>query len=453
MGETESVLLAFVILLWLLSVRIPVALSLLCSGAIGLYIMQDVSFTQMVIGRNLFESSSRYVLIIIPMFLLLSVFARRGTIARDAFVAAARVTRRIPGGLAVACVIGCAGLSAISGSSVATSATMGPIAIPQMVRAGYSVKIAAGVVAIAGTLGVLIPPSIALVLYAIITGESVGQLLLAGVIPGIITAAGYSLALIGRAKLTKSGLGQSEDSVSIPSGFLEDDTKVGNEMKPNGGVNLFSLLRVGVLFLVVVGGIYSGLFTATESAAVGAIITLIFFILDIRKSKNIAREIYYSFREAASTTSSIMFLLVGASIFTFLVVYSGVPAAFTSAVLGLEIPATMVLILLLLAFVPLGMILDPLSMLLIAVPLAYPPIIELGFDGVWFGILVVKLVEVGLVTPPVGLNAFVVSGSVKGVTVEDTFKGIMWLLPVEVAIIGLLIAIPELVTWLPQTML
>ena len=465
MAVTMVALIALALLLLLLLIRVPVALGLLVSGSVGILLIGDFRLLQSVLGRDLFSSSSRFVLIIVPLFLLMSVLAKRGTVARDAFAAASRLTRRVPGGLAVATVLGCAGFSAISGSSVATAATMGPIAIPEMERAGYRRSIAAGAVGAAGTLGVLIPPSIALVLYGIITQESIGALLLAGVVPGILTAVGYSIALVGRATITSSGMGQvpapisgnrvtdTQEDEAHPASDSPSINDLSDGPVADDRVKISSLLRIGSLFLVVVGGIYSGLFSATEAAAVGALVTLVFYLADIRKRVDRLSEFLSSIRESASLSSSILILLVGASVFTFFIVYGGLPARFTNAVLAWEIGPLALLIFLLLAFIPLGMILDPLSMMLIAVPIAYPVITTLGFDGIWFGILVIKVVELGLITPPVGLNAFVVAGSVREVTIEEAFRGIMWFFPVDIVIIVLLVSFPQLVLWLPDTMM
>lgn len=445
------VLLAVAALLGLLASRLPVALALLAAGLLGVLLLQGSGVAASVLGRVPFDTPAKYVLIIIPMFITMGVFAKRGTVAEDGFMLAARLLRRFPGGLAIATVLGCAGFAAISGSSVATVATLGPVATREMRAHGYETSVAAGVVGAAGTLGVLIPPSIVLVIYGILTRESIGMLLIAGILPGLLSAALYGVALAVRAVRSPSVMGRSVVTVGSggsggSGGTVEEFTQT--------RLPVVSLLKIIVLFLIVVGGIYSGLLSATEAASVAAAVALLFYFGDLRHQpwRSRLRELASGLGEATRLTSMAFALLIGAGVFTYFLVAARVPTSFAAWVAGLEVAPMVIVALLLLAFVPLGMFLDPLSTMLIAVPLAYPVVSTLGYDGIWFGILVVKMIEIGLITPPFGINAYVVAGSVPDVSVEQAFRGILWFLPIDIATVVLIFFVPSIVTWLPAVM-
>lgn len=440
MDPMVIVLLAVAVLLGLLASRLPVALALLAAGLLGVLLLQGSGVAASVLGRVPFDTPAKYVLIIIPMFITMGIFAQRGTIAEDGFMLAARLTRRFPGGLAIATVLGCAGFAAISGSSVATVATLGPVATREMRAHGYETSVAAGVVGAAGTLGVLIPPSIVLVIYGILTGESIGMLLIAGILPGLLSAALYGIALAVRAVRAPSLMGRTGGTV------VEEFTQA--------RLPVVSLVKIIVLFLIVVGGIYSGLLNATEAASVAAAVALLFYFGDLRHQpwRSRLRELAGGLGDATRLTSMAFALLIGASVFTYFLVAARVPTSFATWVAGLDLAPMLIVALLLLAFVPLGMFLDPLSTMLIAVPLAYPVVSELGYDGIWFGILVVKMIEIGLITPPFGINAYVVAGSVPDVSVEQAFRGVLWFLPIDIATVVLIFFVPSIVTWLPAVM-
>lgn len=443
------VLLAVAALLGLLASRLPVALALLAAGLLGVLLLQGSGVAASVIGRVPFDTPAKYVLIIIPMFITMGVFAKRGTVAEDGFMLAARLLRRFPGGLAIATVLGCAGFAAISGSSVATVATLGPVATREMRAHGYDTSVAAGVVGAAGTLGVLIPPSIVLVIYGILTRESIGMLLIAGILPGLLSAALYGVALAVRAVRSPSLMGRSV----VTAGTGGTGGTVVEEFTQTR-LPVVSLLKIIVLFLIVVGGIYSGLLSATEAASVAAAVALLFYFGDLRHQpwRSRMRELASGLGEATHLTSMAFALLIGAGVFTYFLVAARVPTSFAAWVAGLDVAPMVIVALLLLAFVPLGMFLDPLSTMLIAVPLAYPVVSTLDYDGIWFGILVVKMIEIGLITPPFGINAYVVAGSVPDVSVEQAFRGILWFLPLDIATVVLIFFVPSIVTWLPAVM-
>lgn len=456
MDSLAPLLLALTALFGLLAARVPVAFSLLAAGIVGIWLYDGVGAADSTLARLPYESPARYVLIVIPFFVAMGIFAKNGRLALDAYNLASRGLRGIPGGLAIATVAACALFAAVSGSSVATIAALGPTAIREMQRHGYSSTLAAGVVGASGTLGVLIPPSIALVLYGIVTNTSIGPLLIAGIIPGILTALVYALGVVAACLWKPELAGRIVPDGARPRdlGAAAASPGAAGHATEDGSSPWTSILRVTILFGVVMGGIYSGLVTATEAGALGAIIALLMMVVDSFRAggwRRVRSDTANSVMESVSLTSMTFMLLIGSAVFTYFLVSAGVPADFTAWMLSFEVAPWMVVALLLLAFVPLGMFLDPISMLLIGVPLAFPVVTGLGYDALWFGILVVKMVEVGLITPPFGLNAFVVSG-VSDIPVDRAFVGVMWFLPLEVVVIVLIFLFPEIVTWLPAQM-
>lgn len=435
---------ALLILLALLASGVPVAFSLAAAGCMGLVLLRGPDITQSTLGSLPYQSTARTTLVVIPMFILMGVLAAHARVAEDVFRLSHRLLRRLPGGLGLASIAACAGFGAVSGSSVATTATVGRVAIVEMRRYGYSSAFAAGIVAAAGTLSVLIPPSIVLVLYGIITGESIGALLTAGIIPGIISTAAFMTLVVVRARLRPELAGGNRDAEA------EDEPNL-DPQAPAVGKGYAGLLKITLLFSIVIGGIYAGFFTATEAAALGALAALIMLLADVFRvgPRALALRLRDSLAETASVTSFIFAVLVGASLFTFFLVSAGVPSDFARWTLSLPVEPVVIVIVLLLIMIPLGMFLDPISIMLIVLPLAYPVITELGYDGIWFAILTVKMIEIGLISPPVGLNVYVLAGT-PGVRMEDAFRGIAWFLPVELATTTLLFLVPDLVTWLPS---
>lgn len=452
MDSSLALVVSLATLCGLLAARVPVAFALLASGTAGIALFDGIGPAMSTLARLPYESPARYVLIVIPFFIAMGIFAKNGRLALDAYNLASRGLRAIPGGLAIATIASCALFAAVSGSSVATIAALGPTAIREMQRHGYSSTIAAGVVGAAGTLGVLIPPSIALVLYGIVTNTSIGPLLIAGIIPGILTALVYAIGVIAACVYNPRLVGEGGKSVEPSRSLGAAATPVPDEQAQSNAWS--SVFRVVLLFGIVMGGIYSGFVTATEAGAIGAVVALAMMLQDSLRAGGMRRvrsDLAASVMESVSLTSMTFMLLIGSAVFTYFLVSAGVPADFTAWMLSFEVAPWMVVALLLLAFVPLGMFLDPISMLLIGVPLAFPVVSGLGFDALWFGILVVKMVEVGLITPPFGLNAFVVSG-VSDISVDRAFVGVMWFLPLEVIVIVLIFCFPVIVTWLPAQM-
>jgi C4-dicarboxylate transporter, DctM subunit len=442
------------ILVVLLACEVPVAFALGASGVIGLVLLDGFALAHATLGRLPFQSTSRYALIIVPMFVLMGLLAMHGGIADDVFRLGDRMLRRLPGGLGLATIFACGCFAAVSGSSVATVATVGRTSVTKMRNYGYDATFAAGIVGAAGTLGVLIPPSVVLVLYGIITGESIGQLLVAGIVPGLLSALLYAVTVSLRVRLRPQLIRHHALDTAMAGGG-GDRPPANDTAAPPPGLRhtLPGVVRIGVIFTVVVGGIYTGVVTATESAALGGFVALLLTLPRlVRSDTRVRLTLAVAARDAATVTSMIFAILIGAGLFTFFLVRAGVPTSFTRWVLALDVPPLLIVLLLLTMMIPLGMALDPVSILLISVPLAHPVVTGLGFDGIWFAILTVKMIELGLITPPVGLNAYVLAGSIDGVNVEQAFRGLGPFFAVDVVTVAILVAVPGLVLWLPGTL-
>ncbi len=451
--------LAILLLLLLMFMRVPVGLALTASGLLGLLLLRNFRIVEATAESVPYTSTARYAYIVVPMFILMGALANQSGLASSVFQLASRALRRLPGGLGVASVLTCGVFAAISGSSVATVASIGPIAVREMRERGYSPGFAAGIIAGSGTLGVLIPPSIVLVLYAIISGEQVSAMLLAGFLPGIASIAVYSFLVIFRALRVEkqvpvvatvgaSGSGGAAAPAAAPSGSAGD----GEITKDVALSGVGALLRVALVFAIVIGGLYTGFFTASEASALGALSVFLLAVVDGRRLglRGMFRQLKDAFAEAASLSSMAFFVVMGAAVFSFFLVSARTPARLSDWVLSLGVPGWLVVVLLLALMIPLGMFLDALSCLLIIVPLAHPIVTELGFSGIWFGILMVKMVELGMITPPVGLNVFVIAGAVKDVTVEQAFRGVTLFMLGDLAIVAILFVFPSIVLIIPE---
>lgn len=384
-----------------------------------------------IVGTIPHSKSSVYALSVLPMFIFIGFLAFHAGMTQQLFDAARKWVGWAPGGLAVATVFATAGFAAVSGASTATAAVFSRVAIPEMLKYGYDKKLAAGVVAAGGTLASLIPPSAILVIYAIIVEESVGQLLLAGFLPGLVSALIYAAIIV------------------IWATFRPED---GPPMRGYTWKERFlALPGVSPIFLVVliiISAIYNGWATPTEAGALGA--TVVFVIALMRRTSfSTIRE---ALMESAKLTVMIFSLIWGVLIFVRFLGFSGLPEAFTTWIVELDASPMVIMICILLAYAILGMFMDAIGMLLLTLPVVYPAVTALGFDSVWFGIIVVKMAEVCLITPPIGLNCFVVNGVRPDISLSQVFRGIALFFIADVLTIALLLAYPEIVTWLPNLM-
>jgi C4-dicarboxylate transporter, DctM subunit len=442
MGAGLSLVLVIGLLLFLIASRVPVAFSLAVSGTLGLVLVRGVDFAAASLGGQPYTVSANYSLLLIPMFVLMGMLALNAGIAQSVYEAGSRYLRRLPGGLGIATIGASAGFAAVTGSSAATVATIGRISINEMRRHGYSAAFAAGIVASGGTLGVLIPPSVVLVLYGILARESIGGLLLAGILPGVLSALLYIVVILWRNKREVSG----DNARAFAQSGL-DDTGGRVADAPRGHV---ALAQVLVLFGIVVGGIYSGLFTATESGAIAAFVALLFLVGRLAMKRGGGRGgLATALGETVSLTSMIFMLVIGGSLFALFIVTGGYADALATTLLGLDVPGWLLVACLLLAVIPLGMFLDGFSILFIVVPLAHPVIVELGYSGIWFGVMLVKMIEIGLITPPVGINIFVAAGAAPGVSVTDGFRGVWPFGLMDLVTVAVLFAFPVISTALP----
>ena len=478
-----------VLMLALLLLRVPVAISLGVAGAVGLVLLHTFGYATSVLGAEPFSQTATYSLTIIPMFILMGMFAVRARVAEYVFAVANRVLSRFPGGLGIATVAASAGFSAVSGSSIGTAATMARLSVHQMRASGYPTSLATALVAVAGTLGSMIPPSTFLILYAILAQQSIAQMLAAGIVPGALSALAYAAYLVfAGQRLKRSGTVETQNVQEVldtaqqdladknarsqgsptsaqeptpgpsphapggvPEGEHAQQEDEASDQTPLRELPWRGLVYISTLFLIVLGGMYSGLFTATESAAFGALAAVIILLIERRKSglRGIWEGFSGALQDTASTTAMVFFIVIGSAILTTFFVLARVPQMITDAVMAWNLPPMLIMALLLLSLIPLGMMLESLSILVISVPLLLPIATEFGFDAIWLGILIVKLIEIGMVTPPVGINAFVVAGTT-GVRSETVFRGIIPFFLIDLVLIALFFFLPELVLLLPS---
>lgn len=416
-------------LILLIVAGVPIGVCLGTVGIVGTMVLKNVGVGLQLGSIIPFTSVATYVLTIIPFFLLMGAFAMYSGITKDAYDIGNKWMGFLPGGLASATMAGSALFAATSGSSVATSGAIGKIAISEMKKYGYDQKLACGSVAAGGLLGIMIPPSIILVLYGIITEESIGKLLMAGFLPGILTAAIFIMGITFVA-VKFPHLAPRARSFSWFERF--------KSLK--GG------LGVIILMLSVLGTLYAGILTPTEAGAIGAFVA--FVLLALRNWKK--SSVVESLREASRVTCTMFVIIVGASIFAKFLVLARVPMITASFLVGLDMPPMVLLMFISLVYIPLGMFLDPVSILAITLPLFYPVVKAIGFDGIWFGIIVVKLIELGLITPPVGFNVYIISSIAPDVPLEDVFKGVLLFVGLEVVVLAILISFPQIALWLPS---
>ena len=419
----------------LMALGTPVFASLGISGVIGIILLEDFSFVLNRLKTFTYHNSADYLLPVIPLFILMGAFAHHAGIGERLFSLGRKWVGHLPGGLAMASILTCAGFAATSGSSVATAATVGSVAIPEMKKASYDPSLSAGAVAAGGVLGVLIPPSVLLVFYAAIAEVSAGKMLIAGFVPGLVSTLVFIIGiwLIATRKKHKG-------SLSPKVRWLERI------------ISIKDAWQVLVLFIIVLGGIYSGFMTPTEAAAVGAFGAFVMLLLKPKKHSNLKQMFIDSCRSSITTTVMILFTMIGAGIFSYFLSLAQIPQLLSSLVAAINIHPTLIIILFLLIYFPLGMFLDAFSMLVITLPIMLPTIKALGFDPIWFGILAIKMCEIGLITPPVGLNVYVIAGIDRETPLTTIFRGAWWFVIMEVITIIVLFSFPWIITWLPHSM-
>ena len=434
MTSLSLTVLIFGSMLALMALRVPIAVSMFAAGAIGYVTQTGWAPFASFLNTQAFARFAGYDLSVIPLFILMGHFATKGGISKSLFEFAAGVMGRFKGGLAMASLLACAAFGAISGSSVATAATITGVALPEMQRHGYSGRLATGTLAAGGTLGIQLPPSIVLVIYAILTEQNISKLFAAAIIPGIIAMCGYMLAV---AIFVRVVPGQAPE--------VEADRQ---------GVTLHSVLGVapiGVIFLLVFGGIYGGFFTPTEGAAVGAAATFLTALLKGEMTVAKFKECFYG---TAVSAAMIFLIFIGADLMNAALALTQVPNQLAALVGSWGLSPLIVVVVILLFYVMLGAVMDELSMLLLTIPIFFPMVMGLDFGmpkesvAIWFGIMVLMTVGFGLIAPPVGLNVYIVNGMAKNVPMGETYRGVMPFLISDVFRTMLFLFFPIIPLWL-----
>ncbi len=435
-------LIGFGALLALIFLRVPVAFAMAAVGLVGFAAIRSWDATWSMVGQIAFDQGRSYTLSVIPLFIFMGNVITLSGISADLFRATNAVFGRFRGGLAVASVVACGGFSAVCGSSLATAATMSKVAMPSMRRYGYADSLAAGSIAAGGTLGILIPPSVILIIYGITTESDIAQLFIAGVLPGLLGVLLYCLA-VTVVTWFRPGLGPRGERF----GFAET-------LRALSGV-----WGMVVLFAAIMGGIYGGFFTPTEAAGVGAGLSVLLALVRRQLS---ARGLYQAVLESVRTTAMIFAIIIGAEIFSNFVNFAGLPDELAWWVGDLQVHPFWVIGAIMLIYIALGCILESLSMVLLTVPIFFPILYQLDFGNswladpemavIWFGILVVVVTEISLITPPVGLNVFVLRSVLKDVSLGTLFRGVIPFWMADLVRLAILLAFPAVSLWLVRAM-
>lgn len=421
------------ILFVLLALRVPVAFAMFAVGFVGVGILNGFASATSTLASEAFTLASSAELIVVPLFILMGNVATETGMSRKLYDAAYAIIGSVRGGLASATVIGCGGFAALSGSSVASALTMGKVSLSEMERFNYDPKLSTGVVAAGGTLGILIPPSTGFVVYAILTQESIGRLFLAGVFPGLLLLTMFIL------------------TISILCRFYP-------EMGPAGPKTTFGqkaqalsgALPILLVILLTIGGIYGGIFSPVEAAAVGAGLVILFGV--VTRTMTVS-ALWSATRDSVSTTATVMLILIAAHMINPFLALSHIPQTLGDFLAGLALPAVGTLIIILACYLILGCFLEGFAMLVLSMPIFFPVITQLGIDPIWFGVLVVLTLEMGLISPPVGVNVFIVKSVAPGVELGQIFKGVVPFWVAMLVTLAILVSFPQIVLFLPDTMI
>ncbi|WP_169295099.1 TRAP transporter large permease [Advenella sp. EE-W14] len=416
----------------LLLLKMPIGFTLIAVSFVGIWAVVGVDIAMSSLGIIPYNFAANWTLSSVPLFLFLGFICYHTNLTQGMFKAARAWLAGVPGGLAIASIFGSAGFAAVSGSSIACSAAMGRIAIPEMLRYKYDPSLATGTVAVAGTIGALIPPSIIMILYGVIAQTSISQLFLGGITAGLVTIIGYVLVVYVRVKLNPSLAQDVKEEISF-----KDKVVALKDTWP------IFLIMIGIF-----GGLFGGVFTPNEAGAIGAFLACVVAILKRAMT-------WAAFKAAALetlvTTSALLIIAVGASLLTRFLVLSGTGDFIADFIISLEASDMWVMLGIILIYLVLGMFLEPVGAMLLTLPVLLPIIETTSFSLIWFGVLLTKLLEIGMITPPVGMNVFVVKSVVgDAVTTSQVFKGILWFLVIDLAIVGLFLLFPEIILYLPN---
>jgi len=419
----------FVVLFAMMALRVPIGVAMGLVGVGGFAAITGIKPALNLLAQSPIRVISDFNLSLIPFFILMGVFATNSGMSRELFRAGHAWLGFLKGGMALSTIAACGGFAAICGSSVATAATMTKVALPEMRRVGYPDGVSSGVIAAGGTLGILIPPSVVLAVYAFITEQDVGKLFIAGILPGILAIVMYMLTV-------RVAYGRS-----LPPGERFVAAEAIRSLR--------DVWAVLILFIAIIGSMYVGIATATEAAAVGSVLTCLIGVL--RGRLNVSK-IMDSLIEALRTSVAIYTILIGAVLFGYFLAITQTPQKITSFLVALDFGAYGTLALILGFFLIMGCILDAMAMIILLVPIVFPVILHLGFDPIWFGVIIVMTVELGLITPPVGMNVFVINTIAREVSLVTIFRGVFPFVLTDILRLILLIVFPAIVLFLPMTM-
>lgn len=432
MSPTALGIMGILVLLLLLLLRMPVGLAMGLVGFCGYSFLTSIEGAFGVLRSVPYFTSASYDLSVLPLFLLMGSLAYQSGMSKSIYDSAYHWVGDAPGGLAIATIIGCAGFAAVSGSTLATAATMGMISLPEMRKYKYDQGLATGSVASGGALGILIPPSSIFIIYGVITEQSIGKLFIAGIAPGILLSALFIACIYFRTKINPK-IGPKAQRFTLKEKI----------------VSLKGSWQILLLFLLIMGGLYIGVFTPTEAAGVGAFSAFAFALIKRRLNFTVLNK---ALLETIQTTAMVFVIVIGAMIFGYFLAVSRVPFELSTFVGNLPVSPYVVLICILFVYLILGCILDTFAMVILTVPIFYPVILKLGFDPIWFGVIMVLISEMGVITPPVGMNVYVIRGVAEDVALNTIFKGILPFLMMMLICIVLVIVFPQIALFLPNMM-
>ncbi|MBW1729576.1 MAG: TRAP transporter large permease [Deltaproteobacteria bacterium] len=416
----------------LLAMRMQIGFSMAMVGFLGFAILGSLKPSFTILGMEPFKIGGSYSLTVIPLFILMGQFANHSRMGSEIYQTVYRWIGFLPGGLSMATIGACGGFAAISGSSLAAAATMGMVALPEMKRFEYDDSLATGCIAAGGTLGILIPPSTVMIIYGILTQQPIATLFIAGILPGLLLTVLFILTIYIMTKLDPT-LGPPGPSFSMKERIYS--------LKDTWGII--------ALFLLVIGGLYTGWFTPTEAAGVGAFGA---FLITITKGRLTWRNLTASLDQTARTTAMVFLILIGASIFGYFLTVSQIPDQLSLIAMHAGLNRYIILSLIIIAYIILGCFMEGLAIMVLTIPIIYPMVLEMGFDPIWFGVIITLVMEMSLITPPVGINVFIISGIAKDVPMYTIFRGIIPFWFAMLACIILLVLFPQIALFLPQTM-
>ncbi len=420
------------ILFILMASGMNVGIAMAVSGFLGLIYIMGFSQALSILGAAPYRTAAAYTMSVIPLFVLMGNLSFYAGVSEDLYSTTYKLFGHLPGGLAMATTVGCAGFAATCGSSVATAVTMGSISIPEMKKYKYAPALAAGSLAAGGTLGILIPPSIGFIIYSMLTDESIGKLFIAGILPGILLTLLFVLTIYVTVR---------RDLTLGPPG-----PRFSLKEKIASFKGIWSALA---LFILVIGGLYGGIFTPTEAGGIGAFGA---FLLMIIRKKFTKRNLINVLMDTGKITAMCFIILAGANVFGYFMAVTRIPNALADLAVALPLPPILIVVFILIIYLALGSVMDSIAMIVLTVPIFYPVVMELGFDPIWFGVIMVIVMEMALITPPVGMNVFAIAGVASEIPLYTIFRGVLPFLAAMLICVAFLMAFPQIATFLPGLM-